>query len=201
MTTETLLQKLNKAALLRQLETNSKDSVKWFMRNARYVAGRDKVQTLLIKQQQKATGIGKVLPIGQMYCYAYDPKHADTLPYFDRFPLIFYVGPAKGGFYGINLHYLPPKARAILFDALIKITNNPVDTAMKKVKLTYDLLNASKKYKLFKPCFKHYLASQLQTRVVKIPYEEWGAALYLPTAQFEKANPNKVWSDSMLGVK
>ena len=130
MTTETLLQKLNKAALLRQLETNSKDSVKWFMKNARYVAGRDKAQTLLIKQQEKAKNIGKVLPIGQMFTYAYDPKHADTLPYFDRFPLIFYVGPAKGGFYGINLHYLPPKARAILFDALIKITNNPADTAM-----------------------------------------------------------------------
>ena len=51
---------------------------------------------------------------GSMYMYFYDPKHKKTLPYYDRFPLIFPINKAKGGFLGINMHYLPPILRAPL---------------------------------------------------------------------------------------
>ena len=44
---------------------------------------------------------------GVMNLFGYDPKHKATLPYYDRFPLIFPIEPAKGGFYGCNFHYLP----------------------------------------------------------------------------------------------
>ena len=36
--------------------------------------------------------------MGNMYLFAYDPKHKDTLPYYDRFPIIFPINKAKGGF-------------------------------------------------------------------------------------------------------
>jgi hypothetical protein len=202
MAEKTLLQRLEDAARLRKLQTNSKESVQWFMKHARFVAGggRDGIQNLLIKEQEKLNNPGGNTPIGKMYTYAYSALHADTLKYWDRFPLIFYVGPAKGGFYGINLHYCPPKARAILFDALMSVVNNTKVQQNKKLAISYQILKDAEKFKIFKPCFKHYLVSQLQTRVVEIPYEQWATALFLPTAQFEGAANSKVWSDTMLGV-
>lgn len=197
---DTLLQKLEKAARTRQLDKNSKESLEWFRKNARKTIGREQAQTLLIKQQERAQQIGKRPPIGKMFTYAYDPKHKDTLPYYDRFPLGFYIGPAKGGFYLINLHYLSPKYRAVLFDALLNVTNDPRYTENTKLKITYSLLSGSQKFRYFKPCFKHYLVNHLETRVVEIPYDEWEAALFLPTAEFEGASASQVWSDSALGV-
>ena len=62
--------------------------------------------------------------VGNMYMYFYDPKHKETLPYYDRFPLTIVVEPAKGGFRGINLHYLPNALRAKFLDGLMDITTN-----------------------------------------------------------------------------
>ena len=56
--------------------------------------------------------------------YFYDPKHKETLPYYDRFPLIIMVGPAPRGFIGLNLHYLPLATRAKFLDALLGTINN-----------------------------------------------------------------------------
>src|SRR5580693_539959 len=165
---KTLLQKLEDQARARGLEKHSEESLEWFRKNAGRLVGRASAQRQVIQQQPYAKGIGRTVPIGKMFTYAYNPKWKDTLPYYDRFPLGFYVGPAKGGFYMLNLHYLPPKARAILFDALLDLQNNPKYTERTKLKLTYRILVSSQKYRLFKPCFKHYLVTHLKTRVVEI---------------------------------
>ena len=82
---ETLLQKLTKAAQLRQLEKHSKDSLDWFQTNARKIVGRERAQTLLINQQKKAEDIGKKAPIGKMFSYAYDPHHKPRVPHCQSF--------------------------------------------------------------------------------------------------------------------
>ena len=66
--------------------------------------------------------------------------------------------------------------------------------------MTYKLLKSSQKFKLFKPCFKHYLSRQMETRIVEIESEEWAPALFLPTADFGPVAQSKVWSDSVLGL-
>jgi hypothetical protein len=83
---------------------------------------------------------------GSMYMYFYDPKHKATLPYYDRFPLVIMVEPAEGGFYGLNLHYLPPGVRARFLDALMQTApKNITDTS--RLKLRYDLLKVSESLK------------------------------------------------------
>ena len=47
-------------------------------------------------------------------------KHKETLPFYDSFPLVIIIGKAKGGFLGMNLHYLPPTLRAKFLDALME---------------------------------------------------------------------------------
>lgn len=129
---------------------------------------------------------------GSMYMYFYDPKHKKTLPYYDKFPMVIMVEPAPGGFYGLNLHYLSPTVRARFLDALM-------DTAPKKItdksrlKLRYDLLQSTKKFKEFEPCFKHYLTSQIKGRPVRVPMSEWEIAIFLPVEQFKKVKKETVW--------
>jgi hypothetical protein len=134
--------------------------------------------------------------IGHMYMFAYDPKHKETLPYYDRFPLIFPINRAKGGFLGINFHYLPLQLRAKLMDSLYEVaTNNRFDEST-KIRASYGILNGAAKYKEFKPTVKHYLSSHIRTRLVYVNPAEWDVALFLPLERFEKASRTKVWADS-----
>jgi E3 ubiquitin-protein ligase DOA10 len=128
--------------------------------------------------------------------YFYDPKTKDDLPYYDRFPLIFVAEKYKDGFLGLNLHYLPPIFRARLMDALYKIERNDSVRDSKKLKMTYNLMKSAAQFRYFKPCVKRYLYSQIKSRFLYIPYEDWDIALFLPTERFKKAKKQKVWEDS-----
>lgn len=139
--------------------------------------------------------------IGRMYFFAYDAKHKKTLPYYDAFPLIFPVDRAPGGFYGINLHYLPLKLRADLMDALYDVSNNSRYNDSTKLKLSYGILKGAEKYSLFKPTFKRYLSSQVRSRFVQIHPSEWDIALWLNSEQFVGASKTKVWADSKKIIK
>lgn len=134
--------------------------------------------------------------VGSMYMYFYDPKHQATLPYYDTFPLTIMVEPVKGGFYGLNLHYLPLALRANLFDSLIDLTNNKKYDESTRFKLKYNLLKSATKLRYFKPCFKHYLYSQIEGRVAMVEAPAWEMALFLPTEQFRKSTKSAVWKDS-----
>ena len=132
--------------------------------------------------------------IGQMYHFRYDPKLKNILPFYDTFPLIFMVGPAEGGFYGINLHYLPLGARAALMDALYETANNKKYDSSTKLRISYDILNKAARFRLFKPTFKHYLNDFVRSRFIEIQPSDWDTALFLPTERFKKANKKQVWS-------
>lgn len=134
---------------------------------------------------------------GSMYMYFYDPKTKETLPYYDRFPLIIMVEQAKGGFYGLNLHYLRPDIRAQFLDELMKTAPRKATNKTRLTKMRYDLLKGVRKYKEFKPCFKHYLTSHIKSKMVRVPMTDWEIAIFLPTEQFTKASKTKVWSESL----
>lgn len=134
--------------------------------------------------------------VGSMYTFGYDAKHKDTLPYYDMYPLIFPINKAKGGILGINFHYLPPMLRAQLMDALYSATTNKKYDESTRLRVSYSILNGAAKYKLFKPTVKHYLFSQIRTRLIYINPTEWDIALFLPTAKFAGATKQKVYADS-----
>jgi hypothetical protein len=138
--------------------------------------------------------------VGSMFMFFYDPKHKETLPYYDSFPLVIVLKPAEGGFLGLNLHYLPPVLRAKFLDALLEVTNNNRYDDTTKFKLTYNALQRAAKMKYFKPCIKHYLTDQVRSRFAMVPAPEWEIAVFLPTADFnsqgKKYSINKVYADS-----
>jgi len=141
------------------------------------------------------------IAIGRMYLFHYDPKTKDQLPYYDRFPLIFPFQRVDGGFYGLNLHYLPHILRARLMDSLLDLANNKVYDDTTKLKISYQILSSSSKFKYFEPCVKHYLNSHVKSRFLWIPAEQWNTALFLPLERFQKRRKETVWRNSRDMVK
>jgi hypothetical protein len=150
-------------------------------------------RTALMKEEPIQQSTDSV--VGNMYMYFYDPKHKDTLPYYDVFPLVIVIGPAKGGFLGLNLHYLPPILRAKFLDALMEIQGKNL-TKNSKFRLTYAFVKKTSKLKYYKPCLKHYLNEHVQSKFALVPPAEWEIATFLPTADFRKRNRQKVYYDS-----
>ena len=188
----TFLNKLEDRANLSGIERNTMKSLKWFQKEVKGMRTPSRSKLLndenLIKTNRPL--------VGRMFFYQYDPKHKKTLPYYDRFPLIFMVDKAEGGFYGLNLHYLPPKWRAIFFDRLTDYTNNKKYNRTTRLILSYNLLKGSSRLSLFGPCFKHYLTDHVKSRIIEVPADQWESILFLPTEQFVKAKASKIWNDS-----
>jgi hypothetical protein len=134
--------------------------------------------------------------IGSMYMFYYDAKHKATLPYFDRFPMVFPYKKVKGGFMGLNLHYLPHIYRAKIMDALYDVTSNNKFDETTKLQISYGILEKAAKFRYFEPCVKHYLTSQLRSRFLYIYPAEWDIALFLPLERFQGATKSSVWKDS-----
>jgi len=128
--------------------------------------------------------------------YFYDPKHKEKLPYYDRFPLIVMVGPARGGFMGLNLHYLPLATRAKFLDALLDTINNERYDESTRFRLSYDMLKRASRLKAFRPCLKHYLIVLVRYRFALVPPPRWKIATFSPTADIEKASSSEVYRDS-----
>jgi len=98
--------------------------------------------------------------------------------------------------YGLNLHYLPPALRAKFLDGLMdKLTDKKFDEKT-RFAVSYQYLKSTSSMKYFKPCFKHYLTSNVRSRFAVVPAPEWEIATFLPTADFQKSSRNKVYKDS-----
>jgi hypothetical protein len=134
--------------------------------------------------------------IGHMYFYYYDPKTKDSLPYYDRFPLVIPIEQYPDGFLGLNLHYLHPKQRIILLDKLSEYASDSRYDNRTKLRLSYKLLSAAAKAFEATPCIKRYLYNHVQSRFLEIYANEWDIAALLPVENFVGATTSKVWSDS-----
>ena len=120
---------------------------------------------------------------GIMNLFGYDPKHKATLPYYDTFPLIFPLEPAKGGFIGLNFHYLPPLARVRFLRSLANTTTDKKFD--KRTRYNINWRNNT----FMKKTAKHYLFNQVRTSFLNITAEEMAIAIFLPVARFKKGRP------------
>lgn len=173
------------------------DAREWYRKQAKSVSKSEVSDTKIIRELKKDRGVSttKAVP-GSMFAFAYDAKHKATLPYYDKFPLVFPIGPADGGFLGINMHYLPPILRAKLMDALYDTVTNQKYDETTRLNISYKVLSNASKYKEFKPTIKHYLNKQVKSRLLYIAPSEWDIALFLPMANFVGASKQKVYADS-----
>jgi len=170
-----LFSKLEQEAFRKGITPRSKESMRWFRTKAGQL-GRVGPRTALNDELVKLRDTVQKDPLGNMYMFMYDPKTKDKLPYYDKFPLIIMYGKAKGGFYGLNLHYLPTTLRAKVLDAILGDGTVPG--------------------KFVKPMIKHYLLNHVKSRFALVDRPEWEVATFLPTAQWSGASSGTVYADS-----
>ena len=191
---EVFSQILRSAEGVRRAQGLTKKSLSWFQRKVKQATKGDKVSIKSVLSRTDLM-VAKLLT-GRMYHFRYDPKWKVKLPYWDTFPLVIPIDSYGDGFDGLNLHYLPVRLRAKLFDALTSVLTDKGLNETARFKLTYSLLSGAKRYRLFKPTYKRYLYSKVKSRFLLIPPEEWQVALFLPTQKFVKAQANQIWKDS-----
>ena len=147
---------------------------------------KKKVQSMTTPSARTLISQGKATirpKYGIMNLFGYDPKHKATLPYYDTFPLIFPLEPAKGGFIGLNFHYLPYGARVAFLRSL---ANTTTDKRFDK-KTRYNIKWRNNQY--MRKTAKHYLFNQVRSSFLNIPADEMAIAIFLPVARFKKGRP------------
>lgn len=165
----------------------------WFQQQAILLA-RNNIDTKRLFREGKLTS--KVIP-GKLYMFYYDPKGKDTLPYYDRFPLVFPYSKTENGFIGLNMHYLPQFYRVQLMDRLMRFATNKNYDESTRIKYSWSLIAGASRFRLAQPCIKHYLADHLKTSLLEVEAKDWHTAMMLPVEKFTGANKNNVWGDSI----
>ena len=149
---------------LRKLETPDK-SFRWYLNTIRKVGLASYSANRAMK-----TDIGEFtadVEIGNMYLFLYDPKNKETLPYYDAAPLVVAFRTTLDGFYGLNLHYLPPMMRMRLFGNMIDASVDKLDEGS-KIMLKWSVLKNISRFPGSNVCVKKYLYSQVSSRLLKI---------------------------------
>ena len=176
---------------------NSRESLEWLRKKYTSLKPSTFTEAQFLKDQDRRR---RNPLVGRLYMFLYNPKTKAQLPYYDRFPLVFPYKKVPGGFYGLNLHYLPPKFRALLMDSLFQTLSNTRLDESTKLRINYNILDSSSKYRWFKPCVKHYLTNHLQSTLIYVDPSEWNLALFVPSEQFRKDSKTNVWQDSIKAV-
>ena len=117
---------------------------------------------------------------GHLYMFEYKAKMRH-LPYYDKFPLVYVLKSNRNEFWGLNLHYMPPKKRLI---ATKKLMQGRIDFP--------------------KACFHKYLQPHVDGLMLDLAADEWDTAILLPTEEFVKdvngmafpISKEDVWDDT-----
>jgi hypothetical protein len=155
----------------------SKDLQKWLFDKA-LEASAPRARKLIIASDQRGRDD---TVIGKLFFFKYDPKGKAKLPKYDKFPMVFPIEMYGDGFLGLNLHYLSISERQSLLTQLMKFQNNKKFDETTKLKLSYQLLQGSRRLEsLSRPCIKRYLYMHVRSQFIEINVDEFDKAIQLP---------------------
>jgi hypothetical protein len=163
---------------IRQAAGDRDLSINWYKKKVADLSNRISAARLMRDNKLK-----KAPTFNKLHFFRYDPKLKATLPYYDTFPLVMPIQSAKGGFLGINFHYLPIPLRMRLLETLDK----------RGFRGNYSKL---KNIREVKPTIKHYLRRQFVSGFLELEEDDYAPAIFMPVAQFRKASASQVWRDS-----
>lgn len=186
------LQKANAANINKRI----RESIKYFSErnDAKFVdTGRANI-SLMTKGMRGAVN----LEPGQIFTYSYHPKHAETLPYYDRFPLILFLDVQKNGnLLGLNLHYLNPVIRSRILGKLIGTVASNVIRHDNRIKITYGMVKELAAYKPLQFAIKSYIPRNIAGKMVRIPPIAWSHAVVFPSQLFVGKSDGSIWKEAV----
>ncbi len=98
--------------------------------------------------------------VGHMYFFEYRAE-TQSLPYYDKYPLVYVLSIDNGSFYGANLHYINPK---------------------KRVKVVQKLLQG--KIDVPKKIIHKYMNDRCKSFFLDLAKQEWETSILLPVEDF-----------------
>jgi hypothetical protein len=117
----------------------------------------DSVQALVHQDQNVLRR--RVFP-GHLYFFEYKAE-TESLPYYDKYPLVYVFKVSGSEFYGANLHYINYKKRQIVIEKLQK-----------------DLIDIPKKI------IHKYLNKRCKSLFIDLAKDEWVTSIFLPVEDF-----------------
>lgn len=154
-----------------------------------------------IKKAVRGHKVSRPTP-GKIYAYAYDAKHKETLPYWDMYPLIVCLGFSKSSkssttlMHGLNLHYIPPKARQAFLEELLKrYASTTTISNSTKLEVDWSRVKGMKGAHLM---IKSYLPDHINGSLVEVKPADWANVVLLPLQKFvsngKSYSSARVWS-------
>ena len=173
---------------LKDLQGNKLKTANWYRNAVSLIT--DKSSPAQLMKDGKLLGRPSA---GRMSMFIYDPKTKAKLPYYDTFPLVLPLEPIRGGFLGLNFHYLPYGARFKLLQDIQKYVSNDKFDKSTRIQTDYSSLKGNK---YLKPTIKKYLYRQVRSSFLRIDVDEMALACYLPVARFSGATLGSVFAQA-----
>ena len=82
-------------------------------------------------------------------------------------------------------------------DKLLDLAVLNKDDEITRLRISYDILNSTNRFKEFKPCIKKYLIGNVMSNISAVQPNEWDIAAFLPVQQFKKKPVTTVWEESV----
>lgn len=146
-----------------------------------------------IKKNVRGYKVSKPLS-GKLYAFIYDAKHKATLPYWDVYPLIVYLGESvknKGLMMGLNLHYIPPKARQEFLEELLKFASSDRISNKTSLKVNWSKVRSMRGADQM---IKSYIPANIKGSLVEIKPADWVNVVSLPTQKFVSGVDSKSYN-------
>lgn len=168
-----------------ELKTLSKQGQGWFRQQIRDIKKNrfNKYQFIINGRQDTV----RRLEVGKLYFFEYDAKYggmgsdiptSQQLPVWDRYPLVLPFTTAPNGFIGINLHYLPIRARAWLLDKLLGTANIPAN----KLRINWQILSSLSRIDIGQYATHRYLLNHITSPFRLVRIDDYANAIMLPFA-------------------
>lgn len=174
------------------IEMDSKKATYWLKDNLARIKPMNQGKILSSSSAQSPNSVKP----GRMYFFSYDPRFKSTMPFYDQFPIVVVLNYEKGGFLGLNLHYLRFHNRAVFLNYLLEFADSPAwfEDPRAAMLLEYYLIKKSPSMRKFlRACIKSYRYGHFLSGVVQVSPADWKIVPFLPLDRFQKATREEVW--------
>lgn len=156
---------------VREMTNGESKSLSWYKSSLKSVSEKYNTENNRMTIEQKMDSVDalvhqdqnvlrrRVFP-GHLYFFEYQAE-TRTLPYYDKYPLVYVLSVFGTEFYGANLHYLKPKRRQIIIK---KLHEGIVDIPQKII--------------------HKYLNNRCKSLFLDLAKQEWETSIVLPVEDF-----------------
>lgn len=176
-------------------------ALEWYNRKINKFLGKTAENVVNPQEFEKKVTQPKKITPGLFYIFGYNPLNKNTLPYYDKFPLVLVLKLVPHGFIGLNMHYIDPHSRAIFMDRLYEYESMDRNLGSTKININYNILKDKRSLSYYRPCIKRYYITNIRKFIAKVPQEEWDIFLFMPTEKFQNENKEDVWAKSQTMIK